>query len=132
MSRKILVTCLAVLAFASAQAQTPIDQLAKPPGDAAHFIIQSVGGKHGDSWLWAMPDGTRMNRESFNLRGQVFELDSATKAGSDGMPASIVIRGQTPQGDAGETFAVTNGKATWKSPVDAGGANYKVPAFYSS
>ena len=61
-----------------------------------------------------------MGRESINLRGQVFELDSSGKAGADGMPASIVIRGVTPQGDAGETFTIAGGKASWKSPVDAG------------
>ena len=46
-------------------------------------------------------DGTRMGRESMNLRGQVFELDSSGKAGADGMPSTITIRGVTPQGDAG-------------------------------
>jgi imidazolonepropionase-like amidohydrolase len=122
-----------LLALASiATAQTPVEQLAKPPATATHYIIQSTGSKHGDSWLWTTADGTRMARESFNLRGQVFEFDATGKAGKDGMPASIVIRGQTPQGDAGETFSVTGGKATWKSPVDGGSADYKAPAFYST
>jgi len=132
MSRNFLIACFVALTSTATWAQTPIDQLAKPPADATHFIIQSVGGKHGDSWLWTTADGTRMNRESFNLRGQVFEMDSATKAGKDAMPETIVIRGQTPQGDAGETFSVVSGKAKWKSPVDAGGADYKAPKFYSS
>ena len=43
-----------------------------------------------------------------------------------------MIRGVTPQGDAGETFTIAGGKANWKSPVDAGGAAYSKPAFYSS
>jgi hypothetical protein len=73
-----------------------------------------------------------MGRESMNLRGQVFELDSSGKAGADGMPATITIRGVTPQGDAAETFTIAGGKASWKSPVDAGGAAYANPAFYSS
>ena len=67
-----------------------------------------------------------------NLRGQVFELDSSGKAGADGMPATLTIRGVTPQGDAGETFTVAGGKASWKSPVDAGSAAYATPAFYST
>ena len=29
-----------------------------------------------------------MGRESLNLRGQVFEIDSSANAGADGMPAS--------------------------------------------
>jgi imidazolonepropionase-like amidohydrolase len=113
-------------------AQTPVEQLAKPPATATHYIIQSTGGKHGDSWIWTSADGTRMGRESLILRGQVFETDSAAKTGTDGMPASITIRGFTPTGDAGETFSVAGGKASWKSPVDSGGAPYQAPAFYSA
>jgi imidazolonepropionase-like amidohydrolase len=130
--RKSIV--IGLLSFCGAAwAQTPVDQLAKPPASATHYIIQSTGGKHGDSWIWTTADGTRMGRESFNLRGQVFEFDSTGKSGKDGMPASIVIRGQTPQGDAGETYAVdAAGKASWKSPVDSGSATYPSPAFYSA
>jgi imidazolonepropionase-like amidohydrolase len=73
-----------------------------------------------------------MGRESINLRGQVFELDSSGKAGADGMPASVAIRGVTPQGDAAETFTVAGGKANWTSPVDAGSAAYTQPAFYAT
>ncbi|HEU4781561.1 MAG TPA: amidohydrolase family protein [Steroidobacteraceae bacterium] len=132
MSRKFLLAALAVTYSLSASAQVPVTGLAKPPATATHYIIQSTGGKHGDSWIWVNPDGTRMGRESINLRGQVFELDSSGKAGADGMPASLAIRGVTPQGDAAETFTIAGGKATWKSPVDAGNAAYAKPAFYAS
>jgi imidazolonepropionase-like amidohydrolase len=120
---------VAILISAAAR-QTPAAELTKPPKNATHFIISSTGGKHGDSWLWRTADGTYMGRESMNLRGQVFELDSAGKAGADGMPASIVIRGVTPQGDAAETFTAAGSKASWKSPIDAGSGNYSKPAFY--
>ena len=73
-----------------------------------------------------------MGRESMNLRGQVFELDSTARAGADGLPSSVAIRGVTPQGDAAETFSVANGTASWKSPVDEGKAAYSAPAFYVS
>jgi imidazolonepropionase-like amidohydrolase len=129
--RNSLLLYMALVASA-AFAQTPPPPLAKPPAGARHYIIQSTAGPHGESWLWTTPDGTRWGRESINLRGQVFELDSAGKQGPDGMPSSVTIRGITPQGDAGEAFAVANGKATWKSPVDAGTAAYASPAFYSS
>jgi len=102
--------------------QTPVQDLAKPPATARHFIIQSTGGRHGESWMWDAPDGTRMGRESMNLRGQVFELDSSGTAGPDGLPSAITIRGVTPQGDAAETFTTSGGTAAWKSPVDAGTA----------
>jgi imidazolonepropionase-like amidohydrolase len=67
-----------------------------------------------------------------NLRGQVVEVDSSGKAGSDGMPAAIRIRGSLPTGDAAETFDIRGGAAHWKSPVDAGTAPYAGPAFYAA
>jgi imidazolonepropionase-like amidohydrolase len=130
--RKFILGGVLAALSSAVPAQTPVEQLAKPPATATHYIIQSTGGKHGDSWIWTSPDGTRMGRESLILRGQVFEVDSTAKAGADGMPASITIRGFTPTGDAGETFRVAEGKASWKSPVDAGGAPYQAPAFYSA
>ncbi|MFL5561720.1 MAG: amidohydrolase family protein [Gemmatimonadaceae bacterium] len=115
----------AVLPATTASAQTSAANLAKPPGNATHFIIESTGGKHGDSWSWTTSDGTRMARESMNLRGQLWEIDSQGKATSDGLPAMLTIQGVTPQGDAAETFAVTGGTAQWKSQVDAGNAAYR-------
>ena len=120
------------LMFSSlAVAQVPVEQLAKPPANATHYLIQSTGTKHGDAWLWT-ENGKRMARESWILRGQVFEFDSSGKSGADGMPAALEIRGFSPTGDAAETFMVVNGKASWKSPVDAGSAPYARPAFYST
>jgi hypothetical protein len=132
MQRKFILAgaCLALASLAGAQ--VPTADLAKPPPTARHVVIQSTGGKHGDSWTWVTADGTRMARESMNLRGQVFEYDSSGKPGSDGLPASLEIRGTTPQGDAAEIFKVSGGKASWKSQVDAGSAGYISPAFYSS
>ncbi len=129
---RILVSVWFVVALATTAAQVPQAELLKPPANARHFLIQSTGGKHGDSWSWIAADGTRMGRESMNLRGQVFELDSSGKAGSDGLPSALTIRGVTPQGDAAETFTITSGTAGWKSPVDAGSASYSSPAFYIS
>jgi imidazolonepropionase-like amidohydrolase len=111
-------------------AQVPAAELLKPPADARHFVIESTGGKHGDSWSWIGADGTRMARESMNLRGQVWEVDYIGKPAADGLPAGMTVRGVTPQGDASETFTVANGVARWKSPIDAGNARYSSPAFY--
>ena len=121
-----------MVAVGSALAQVPPVELAKPPANARHFVIQSTGGKHGDSYLWLAADGARMGRESMNLRGQVFELDSTGKLGVDGVPSAIAIRGVTPQGDAAESFSVNAGRAAWKSQVDAGSAAYSAPSFYVS
>ena len=133
---RFLALVLFAAVFASAlgavEGQTPAPELAKPPADARHFVIQSTGGKHGDSWTWRAPDGARLGRESMNLRGQVFELDSRGIAGPDGMPRSITVRGVTPSGDAGETFTMANGVASWKSPIDSGSAPYSSPMFYAA
>lgn len=124
--------CVAMLLATTAFAQTPADQLAKPPADAKHYVIQSTGGKHGDSYAWVAADGTRMARESMNLRGQVWELDYSGTAGPDGMPVKMTIRGVTPNGDAAETFDISGGTASWKSQVDSGSVAYTAPAFYAS
>ena len=128
----LFLVVILTAAVATAFAQVPVADLAKPPADARHFVIQSSGGKHGDSWSWVAPDGTRMGRESMNLRGQVFELDSSGRAGADGMLSRLTIRGMTPQGDAAETFSLAAGTARWKSQVDDGTAPYASPAFYVS
>jgi hypothetical protein len=128
----VLASCIAALLFSAVVAQTPVAELAMPPADARHFVIQSTAGKHGDSWSWVAADGTRMGRESLNLRGQVWEIDFSGHTGPDGMPSSVTIRGVTPQGDAAEQFSIKGGTATWKSPVDGASASYGPPAFYST
>lgn len=130
MLRRSIVGIVLAAPPSAVLAQTPVEQLARPPAGATHYVIQSTGGKHGDSWIWTTASGERMGRESLLLRGQAFETDSTAKAGPDGMPARVVIRGFTPTGDAGETFTILNGLASWKSPVDAGRATYEAPAFY--
>ena len=112
------------------QAQVPVDQLAKPSADAQAFTILSTSGTNGKGFLWTAADGSRMSRDSILLRGQVWELDQKVQLGADGMPAMLVVRGFSPEGDAAETFQIASGKATWKSPIDAGGSAYAPPAFY--
>ena len=105
MHRPFTAVALAAAAASAVFAQVPAADLAKPPATARHFVIQSTGGRHGESWRWVTADGTRMGRESMNLRGQVFELDSTGTAGTDGLPSALTIRGVTPRGDAAETFS---------------------------
>ncbi len=125
------LSAIAVVLVASASAApTPVEQMAKPPADAHAYVIMSKAGPHGKAFSWRLPDGTLMGRGSMNLRGQIFEIEETVKPGKDGVPASYVIRGFTPQGDAGETFAIANGTATWKSQIDQGSAPYSTPAMY--
>ena len=111
-------------------APTPKEQLLVPPANAAHFVVVSTAGKHGDEYMWTMPDGRLAFRESILLRGLVFETDQTIRIGKDGMPSEVVVRGVTPSGDAAETFSIANGTASWVSPVDKGNAPYAAPAYY--
>src|SRR5882672_5946336 len=132
MKIRLMLGCLWALLPSFSLAQVPAAELAKPPADARHYIIQSTGGKHGDSWSWVSADGTRMGRESMDLRGQVWEMDSSGTPGADGLPAAITIRGVAPEGDAAESFSIEGGTAKWRSPVDSGSAAYSGHAFYAS
>ncbi len=143
-SSRIVAACLlacAPLALAAAHetnaqaptAGTPVakEQLLKPPADAAHYVVVSDAGKHGDMWSWKLPDGRMAYRHSQSLRGWITETDQVvTLAG--GMPVKVEVRGITPSGDAAETFTMAGNKAVWKSTADSGaveGRNgYYLPA----
>lgn len=129
--RRALLPLALVLLSTSAITQVPKDQLDQPPPDARHFVIQSTGGKHGEEWAWQLPDGTRKARFSLNLRGQKWDVDYTGKPGTDGLPTSVVIRGVTPNGDAGETFSLTGGLANWQSQIDKGSAEGAAGKFYT-
>lgn len=126
----LLLLAVVLLSSVGLWGQTKVEDLAKAPAGAEQFTILSTSAHHGSATVWTASDGTRWARESMNLRGQMFEQDQSAKLGPDGMPVAFEVRGFTPQGDAGETFAVTDGTAKWKSQVDAGSAAYKGPAFY--
>lgn len=120
--------CLAMPCLADTPAST--ESLAMPPANAQRFSILSTAGKHGTSARWTTADGTRMGRDSLLLRGMATEVDSSATVDANGMLKHLVVRGHTPNGDAGETFDVKDGTASWKSPVDAGSTAYKSPAEY--
>jgi hypothetical protein len=132
MRHKFVAAWLLGLFSSVSPAQVPVADLYTPPADARHFIIESTGGKHGDSWSWAATDGTRMGRESMNLRGQVWEIDYSGSVGPEGMPSAMTIRGVTPQGDAAESLSTTGSSAQWRSPIDSGRSAYSGRAFYVS
>src|SRR5689334_20893951 len=100
MRRTLLVALLTACASAAIAEPTPKEQLLVPPADAAHYVVVSTAGKHGDEYIWKQADGRLAMRESILLRGLVFETDETMKTGPDGMPADIVIRGVTPSGDS--------------------------------
>jgi imidazolonepropionase-like amidohydrolase len=128
--KQLTAAALLFVAQGIQAAPIPASELAKPPPDAEKLTIMSTAGRHGQSFRWVTRDGTRMSRESLNLRGQIFELDAATRLGPDGMIDQTTIRGFTPQGDAAETFQIKDGVAAWKSPVDTGSKAYAGAAEY--
>ncbi|MEO6256752.1 MAG: amidohydrolase family protein [Sphingomicrobium sp.] len=115
----------------SALSAAPVakDQLLVQPPSASHYVVVSAAGKHGDQWAWTQPDGTLASRYSQSLRGWITETDEVMALGPDGLPTRIVIRGVTPNGDAAESFAVSDGKARWTSTADSGEVA-AAPGFY--
>ncbi|MGN6156179.1 MAG: amidohydrolase family protein [Sphingomicrobium sp.] len=132
MRRIVVAALLATCASAAFAEPTPKEQLLVPPADATHYVVVSTAGKHGDEYMWTLPDGRLAFRESILLRGLTFETDETMRIGADGMPSEVIIRGVTPQGDAAESFAVVDGHAIWTSPVDKGEAAYSAPTYYLS
>ena len=130
MRRHIVFIGLLVAAVHAHAAPATVGDLARPPPDAQRFTIMSTAGKHGWSARWLTADGRHWGRESLLLRGQAFEVDSVSHLGPDGMIDQAVVRGFSPNGDAAESFAITDGQASWKSQVDAAMAPYKSPAEY--
>jgi imidazolonepropionase-like amidohydrolase len=128
--RILLGTLGPVVMTLGALAQVTVDQLAKPPQDAQLFSILETSAKDGTDRVWTASDGTRMIRESMNVRGQIFELDEAIKLDSDGMQVDDIVRGFSPNGDAAETYKRRGDTAEWKSQVDAASTAYKSAAFY--
>jgi cytosine/adenosine deaminase-related metal-dependent hydrolase len=122
MNLRVVAALSAAILSWPAFAQTPIDQLAKPPADAKIWTITSGDGTvpHGQIALWTDTQGTHWSRESLNLRGIVTEIDEQNRYAPDGSVVSFVIRGSVPEGDAAETYEVKDGVYTFKSPVDHG------------
>lgn len=120
---------LVSVSTAAVSAPVPKEQLLVPPKDAAHYVVASQAGKHGDQWVWTLPDGSIASRYSQTLRGWITEVDEVMTLGPDGLPTAITIRGVTPSGDAAESFAIRDGKAVWKATADSGEVPAQ-PAFY--
>lgn len=107
---------------AAASRPVPKEELLKPPADAAHYVIVSEAGQHGNQWRWQLADGRTAYRWSQELRGWITEMDQVTTFAPDGTVAATTVRGVTMSGDAAEEYRVANGRATWKTATDSGEA----------
>ena len=126
----VAVSAAFALLAPAATAQVPKEKLRVPPATADRFVIVSPAGQHGTSATWRADDSSVVSRDSMLLRGMVWEQDETIHFGPNGQPDHIEIRGVTPQGDAGEIFAVVDGDAKWKSPIDAGTTRYDDSSHY--
>ena len=129
-STRLPLLWVALLALPAAAAPGATAPLAQPPADAESFTIVSAAGVHGHSYRWQSADGARMGRESLNLRGQLFELDSSSRLGADHMFAHLAVHGSTPRGDAAERFDIAAGQGSWQSAIDKGSVAYVGPRMY--
>lgn len=107
---------------AAASKPVPKEDLLKPPADAAHYVVVSEAGKHGDQWRWQLPDGRTAYRWSQELRGWITEMDQVTTFAPGGTIAATTVRGVTMSGDAAEEYRVADGRASWKTATDSGEA----------
>jgi imidazolonepropionase-like amidohydrolase len=98
----------------------PKDKLLKPAADAAHYVVVSDAGKHGDQWGWQLPDGRTAYRWSQELRGWITEVDQVTAFAPDGTIQELTVRGVTMTGDATEYFKIEDGQASWSSASGSG------------
>ncbi len=132
--RRILISALlaaaAPIAVSAHDSQTPAtastpvpkEQLLQPPAGAAHYVIVSESGKHGDQWRWELPDGRTAYRWSQELRGWITEMDQVNSVAPDGTIQALEVRGVTISGDAAEVYRAENGRASWRTANDSGEA----------
>ena len=121
MRRVLLAALLTACASAADRRAGAQGSVAEAAGRcAAHYVVVSMAGKHGDQWaLDTCPTARSPSRYSQSLRGWITETDEVMTLGADGLPTKIAIRGVTPNGDAAETFTVADGKASWTAPRTA-------------
>lgn len=135
MKHRLIAAALATAALAPALpalAQVPKEQLKAPPADAQKFVIVSAAGPHGSAHAWRDAEGNYVSRESILLRGFVWEQDQTIRLDASGRIEAVEVRGVTPSGDSAETFAVSDGKASWKSQIDEGSTAWDGKSQYST
>lgn len=118
----LLTLAGAILSPAASANPVPKEDLLVPPDDAWRYVIVSESNTHGDEWRWTTEDGAIAFRKSQSLRGWITEIDATVTLDEDGDPASLRIRGVTPNGDAAEMMATGPEGIRWDSGADRGTA----------
>src|SRR5262245_63944761 len=115
----LAIAALVVLAPARAG-----QDLAQPPANAQTLSIVSGGVRHGALARWTTPDGVRWSRENVSVRSYTGDVDQELTFAPDGTLTKLVARGGTTFGDSAETFAVADGRYTYRSAGDHGDGAY--------
>ncbi|MGD8359192.1 MAG: amidohydrolase family protein [Lysobacterales bacterium] len=86
-----------------------------------HFDWLTAGKVSGSLVLQVRDDGTRVSDFEFNDRGRGPKIHEEARSGPDGLLTSLRITGHSYMGaPADEAFGIQEGKATWKSTLEAG------------
>ena len=90
--------------------------VARPAGGREHFVVVSTAGKHGDEYVWTLPDGSIAYRESILLRGLIFETgrDGASSTPT-GCPSASPSAASRPAAMPPRRSRSTQATARWKS-----------------
>ncbi|HPE31739.1 MAG TPA: amidohydrolase family protein [Parvularculaceae bacterium] len=122
-----MLTALAAPVFAE---QAFAEELGTAPKGSPAWSIVSAGGKHGEEQVWTDKDGVRHARMNIVLRGLTYDIEQMTTGAPGEIPTKVTIVGETPSGDAGETFEIVDGVAKWTSPADEGEAPWRDNLIY--
>lgn len=126
-----LVFALAALALHT-PSQARAADLAQPPADARTWSIVSGGARHGTLMRWTTPDGVHWSRENISVRSFVSDIDEQQIFSPNGTLQSLTARGGGTFGDGAESFAVANGRYSFRSSADQAEDVYPVGAYYAA
>jgi cytosine/adenosine deaminase-related metal-dependent hydrolase len=130
------LTLVNLLLLLSCRAQTPSTVPALPaevPASADRYTVLIMGNRAGQQAVWTAPDGQVHIFFEFNDRGRGPQTTSILKLNTKGLPIEESVRGNDYlKSKVDETYALTSGKARWKSSVEDGEKKLSAPALYFS
>jgi imidazolonepropionase-like amidohydrolase len=130
------LTLVNLLLLLSCRAQTPSTVPALPtevPASADRYTVLIMGNRAGQQAVWTAPDGQLHIFFEFNDRGRGPQTTSILKLNTKGLPIEESVRGNDYlKSKVDETYALTSGKARWKSSVEDGEKKLSAPAVYFS
>jgi imidazolonepropionase-like amidohydrolase len=132
--KKLFLAFLVVVLSAAMFAQDAPPNASKPtaasnvpaipdyvPRDAAHYTLILSGNKAGDETTWKTSDGKVHTFSQFNDRGRGPKLDGEYVLDEQGLPKSVVIKGNDYlKSPVEETFSYDGKVARWQNKSESG------------